>query len=120
VKDHRHSASQCGSSAFESEALPQHGAPTAKRAFLTDPRQEHSRGFIKERAQLAITASRDVAVVIDLFRLEASGCEPEPGSNNARPFEGIGLLQCGDIRHGRDGSDARHAHEHATGRIPLH
>ena len=73
MKDHRHSASQCGSSAFEAEALPQHEAPTAKRAFLTDPRQEHRRGFIKECAQLAITASRDVAVVVDFSRLEAVG-----------------------------------------------
>ena len=40
-------------------------APTAKRAFLTDPRHEHSRGFVKERARLAITVSRDVVVVVE-------------------------------------------------------
>jgi hypothetical protein len=65
VKDHRHPASQRRSGAFEANSLPQQEAPIAKRAFSTDARQEHSGGFIKERAQLAVTASRDVAFVID-------------------------------------------------------
>ena len=73
MKDHRYPASQRGSGAFEAEPLPQQEAPTAKRTFPTNPRQEHSGGFVKERAQLAITASRDVAVVVDLSRLEAPG-----------------------------------------------
>jgi hypothetical protein len=77
VKDYRHPASQRGSDAFEAKSLPQQEAPTAKRTFPTDPRQEHSSGFVKERAQLAITASRDVAIVIDFSRLEASWCEAE-------------------------------------------
>jgi hypothetical protein len=65
MKDHRHPAGQRGSGAFEAKPFPQHEAPTAKRTFPTDPRQEHSGGFVKERAQLAITASRDVAVIVD-------------------------------------------------------
>jgi hypothetical protein len=65
MKDHRHPTSQRGGGAFEAKSLPQQEAPITKRAFSTDPRQEHSGGFVKERAQLAITASRDVAIVID-------------------------------------------------------
>jgi hypothetical protein len=97
VKDHRNLASQRGSSPFEAQSFPQHEAPAAKRAFLTDPRQEHSSGFVKQSAQLAITASRDLAVVVNFSRLEAPRCETEPGTNRARPLEGIGLLERGDI-----------------------
>ena len=61
VKDYRHPASERGSGAFEAKSLPQQETPTAKRTFATDPRS----GFAKERAQLAITASRDMAIVID-------------------------------------------------------
>jgi hypothetical protein len=68
---------------FESEPFPQHKAPAAKLAFPTDPRQKHSRRFVKQRAQLAITAPRDVAVVVNFSRLEAPRCEPEPGTNRA-------------------------------------
>jgi hypothetical protein len=60
-----HTASQRGSGAFEAKPFPQQEAPTAKRAFSRDSRQEHSGSFVKVRVQLAITASRDVAVVID-------------------------------------------------------
>src|SRR5262249_58358671 len=98
----RHFASKWDSSAFEAEPLPQHEAPTAKRAFPTDPRQEHSRGFVQERAQLAITASRDVAVVINFARLEAPRCEPEPGSNRARPLKVVGPFQGPHIANPRD------------------
>src|SRR5262249_7938778 len=90
VKNDRHFPSQCGSGTFEAEPLPQHEAPTAERTFLTDPRQEHSGSFVKQSAQLAITTPRDVAVVVHFSRLEAPRCKPEPGTNRARPLEGIG------------------------------
>jgi hypothetical protein len=41
-----------------------------------------------------------VAVVVDFSRLEAPRCKPEPGTNRARPLEGIGLLKCSDIGDG--------------------
>src|SRR5262249_23202485 len=91
--------------------------PTAKRAFPTNPRQEHSCRFVKQSAQLAITTPRDVAVVVHFSRLEAPRCKPEPGTNRARPLEGIGLLERGDIG---DGGDGPNRHERATGRGALH
>src|SRR5215467_13826656 len=97
-----------------------HMAPTAKRAFPTNPRQEYSRRFVKQSAQLAITTPRDVAVVVHFSRLEAPRCKPEPGTNRARPLKGIGLLERGDIGDGGDGPNPRHGHEHATGRVALH
>src|SRR6516162_9865511 len=117
---HRHFPSQCGSGTFEAEPFPQHEAPTAKCAFPTDPRQEYSRCFVKQSAQLAITAPRDVAVVVHFSRLEAPRCKPEPGTNRARLLEGIGLLERGDIGDSGDGPNPRHRHEHATGRVALH
>src|SRR5215471_7225874 len=120
VKNDRHFPSQCGSGTFEAEPLPQHEAPTAERTFLTDPRQEHSGSFVKQSAQLAITTPRDVAVVVHFSRLEAPRCETEPGTNRARPLEGIGPLECGDIGDGGDGPNPRHRHEHSTARVALH
>jgi hypothetical protein len=58
------------SGAFEAKSLPQQAGPTAKRTFPTDPRKKHCGGFVKERAQLAITASRDVAIMVNFSRLE--------------------------------------------------
>jgi len=52
--------------------------------------------------------------------LEASRCKAEPSTNRARPLEGIGLLERGGIGHSGEWTDARHGHEHATGRIALH
>src|SRR5215472_6063954 len=120
MKNDRHFPSQCGSGTFEAEPLPQHEAPTAERTFLTDPRQEHSGSFVKQSAQLAITTPRDVAIVVHFSRLEAPRCETEPGTNRARPLEGIGPLECGDIGDGGDGPNPRHRHEPATGRVALH
>src|SRR6516165_9051728 len=120
VEDDCHPTSQCGSGTFETEPLPQHEARTAERTFLTDPRQEHSGSFVKQSAQLAITTPRDVAVIVNFSRLKAPRCETEPGTNRARPLEGIGLLERGDIGDSGERTDARHGHESATGHIRLY
>ena len=101
MKDHRHFTRQCRSGTFEAEPFPQHEAPTAKRAFPTDSGQKHCGGFVKQSAQLAITTSRDVAVIINFSRLEASRCEAEPGTNRARLLEVVSLLERSGISEGR-------------------
>jgi len=80
----------------------------------------HCGGFVKQSAQLAITTSRDVAIIINFSRLEAPRCEAEPGTNRARLFEVVSLLERSGISDGGDRTNPRHSHEHATGRIALH
>jgi hypothetical protein len=94
VKDHRHFTHQCGSGTFEAEPFPQHAAPTAKHS--TDSRQKHCGGFVKQSAQLAITTSRDVAVMINFSRLEAPRCEAEPGTRGAAADASVRMLTPSD------------------------
>jgi hypothetical protein len=76
VKDHRYPASQGGSGAFEPEPFPQHDVPVGEARFAYG-----SESRTQRLHELTITASRDVAVVVDFSGLEAPWCEPEPGRN---------------------------------------
>ena len=91
MKDHRHFTRQCGSGTFEAEPFPQHAAPTAKRTFPTDSGQKHCGGFVKQSA-LAITTSRDVAVIINFSRLEVPRCDAEPGTRGAAAVASVRML----------------------------
>jgi hypothetical protein len=88
VKDDRHFASQCGGSPFDAEPLPQQ-APTAKCAFRTDPRQQHSCGFEKERAQLSTTRRENLLIerrltIADMrdYAIRTYGSHTADNSNN--------------------------------------
>lgn len=102
-------------SLFESDPLTQFQPPCSQGAISAGAGQVHGRCLLKQASQMCITPSRDVPVVIDLARLIATRCQPEPCADRSGLPEVLGILDgCREGCRG-DRPDAGDRHQLPTG-----
>jgi len=100
---------------LEAEPLSQLQAPCAQIGLCPAAGERRCCGLVEQPAQVAITPSGDMPVIVDLAGLGAPGRQSNPGANRSRALEVARFLNRGDEGGGGYDTDAGNGHEQLAG-----